>query len=297
MPKSLFTTSACMEFLHNFMLIHDDIIDCSDLRRGKPTMHRMLQKATPTANPQKLGQDLSIIAGDIVYALAIDAFSSINEDPARKEKALKYFIKTAVLTAMGEFIDTLHGSKKVNEIKENDVFLNYTLKTAHYTIGCPLVVGALLAGAPPKDIARLVEFGLKIGQAFQIQDDLLGIFGSQKEIGKSILSDIAESKKTILVCHAYRTLSPQKRSLFLRYFNKNKKTYQDLITIRKIFFEAGSLHYSLKKIRTLITQARKNLNEVTMKPPYRQTIWDLLSVLFIESCKIAEEHKIKIVLK
>ncbi|MCA9398764.1 MAG: polyprenyl synthetase family protein, partial [Candidatus Omnitrophica bacterium] len=234
-PHSLYNASTCIELLHNFMLIHDDIIDRSNLRRGKPTLHKLLGKAIKSDDPEKLGSDLAIIAGDIVYALAIDAFLSIKEDPLRKEKALKYFIQTAAFTAMGEFVDTIHGVKNVNKIKENDVYLNYTLKTARYTFDCPLVTGAILAGAPQNDIKRLSELGILIGQAFQIQDDVIGIFGSEKNIGKSILSDLAESKKTLLVCHAYETLKGKKRAQFLKHFNKSKKTYQDLVAVRKIF--------------------------------------------------------------
>src|SRR3989338_5453464 len=198
------------------MLIHDDIIDRSDLRRGKPTMHRLLKKAVKTPDQEKLGFDLSIIVGDILYVLAIDAFLSIHEEPRRKEKALKYFVKTAAFTAMGEFIDIIHGVENISRIKEKDVFLNYTLKTAKYTFECPLVIGAILAGASTQDTQKLSRLGIMIGQAFQIQDDILGIFGSQKSIGKSILSDITEFKKTLLVCHAYKRLDLNKRLLFMR---------------------------------------------------------------------------------
>jgi len=117
--SSLYKASTCIELLHNFMLIHDDIIDRSHLRRGKPTLHKLLGKIAKTKEQEKLGYDLAIIAGDIVYALAIDAFLSINEPAARKEKALKYFIKTAAFTAMGEFIDTVQGVENIKKIKEN----------------------------------------------------------------------------------------------------------------------------------------------------------------------------------
>ena len=100
-------------------------------------MHKMMEKAAKTPDSARLGTDLSIVVGDIVYALAIDAFLSINEDRARKEQALKYFIQTAVFTAMGEFIDTLHGMKTVPQVSEKDVFLNYSLKTARYTFDWP----------------------------------------------------------------------------------------------------------------------------------------------------------------
>ncbi|HOW35555.1 MAG TPA: polyprenyl synthetase family protein [Candidatus Omnitrophota bacterium] len=290
--RKLYNASTCIEFLHNFMLIHDDIIDRSDLRRGKPTMHKLLAKAVKTTDKERLGYDLSIVAGDIVYAMAIDAFLSIDEAPKRKEEALKYFIQTAAFTAMGEFIDIIHGVDKIENITEKDIFLNYTLKTARYTFACPLVIGAILAGAKPDDIRKLSQLGIMIGQAFQIQDDILGVFGSEKAIGKSVLSDIEEFKKTILVCRAYRKLSPKRRTVFMRYFSKTKKSYHDLAVIREFLIESQSLTYSLKKIKSLLGQARTILGNVKMKDPYRKLIADSLQSLFKTSDEIAQTNGI-----
>jgi len=294
MSPSIYYVSTCVELLHNFMLIHDDIIDRSDLRRGKPTMHKLLARATKSPERDKLGQDLGIVAGDIVYASAFDAFLSINEDLRRKEKALKYFIQTAVLTAMGEFIDTLHAEQKITQIKEDDVFLNYTLKTARYTFDCPLVVGAILAGASQRDIRRLSQIGLMVGQAFQIQDDVIGIFDSQKNIGKSILSDIAESKKTLLVCHANQTLTGKPRRAFLQCFTKPRKTYRDLITIRKIFIESESLLYAMTHIHQRLIKAQALINGLGMKKEYRRLLEVCLARLFNHSNMIAEKYNIPI---
>ena len=291
---SLYNASTCIEMLHTFMLIHDDIIDRSDLRRCKPTLHKLLGKTIKTADSKKLGYDLGIIAGDIVYALAIDAFLSIKETPRRKERALKYFIQTAAFTAMGEFIDTVYGVEKLSRVKEKDVFLNYTLKTARYTFDCPLVVGAILAGADDKDITRLSELGILIGQAFQIQDDIIGIFGSQKNIGKSILSDLVESKKTLLVCHAYQKLRGQKRQLFMKYFNKPKKNYQDLIAVRKIFINAGSLTYSIEEIQRRVHKALSILDKLKMKNKYRNVIKEAVLPLFKQSNQIIHQYHIDI---
>jgi geranylgeranyl diphosphate synthase, type I len=291
---SLYNASTCIELLHNFMLIHDDIIDRSNLRRGKPTLHKILGKTVKTADPKRLGYDLGIIAGDIVYALAIDAFLSINESPKRKEKALRYFIQTAAFTAMGEFIDTVYGVEKLSKIREKDVFLNYTLKTARYTFDCPLVVGALLAGAGKRDIALLSKLGLLIGQAFQIQDDIIGIFGSEANIGKPILSDLAESKKTLLVCHAYRKLRGPKRAAFMTCFNKKNKTYKDLIAIRKIFLDSGSLAYSLQQVKSRFDTTLDILQSLKMKDKYRKIIKTAILPLFKQSVHIAQAHHIDI---
>jgi geranylgeranyl diphosphate synthase, type I len=290
---ALYNASTCIELLHNFMLIHDDIIDRSNLRRGKPTLHKILGKIVKTNDPEKLGYDLGIIAGDIVYALAIDAFLSIDELPERKERGLKYFIQTAAFTAMGEFIDTIHGVEKVQHITEKDVFLNYTLKTARYTFDCPLVTGAILAGADEKEIKLLSELGILVGQAFQIQDDIIGIFDSQKNIGKSILSDLVESKKTILVCHAYNKLKGKEKAKFVTLFNKKKKTYQDLVTIRKMFIKAGSLDYSLGEVKSRIQKTRQILSILKMRSTYKNIIDHAIMQLFEQSNRIAQENRIQ----
>ena len=289
---SLYNASTCMEMLHNFMLIHDDIIDRSNLRRGKPTLHKLLGRTNRTDHREKFGYDLGIIAGDIVYALAIDAFLSIKESPKRKERALKYFIQTAAFTAMGEFIDTVYGVEPLSKITERDVFLNYTLKTARYTFDCPLVVGAILAGAGEADIKRLSDAGNLIGQAFQIQDDIIGIFGSQKNIGKSILSDLAESKKTLLVCHAYRKLPGREQKAFAQSFNKPKKTYADLLAVRRLFINTGSLAYSLQQIRVRTDKSLGILHKLKMNHKYRETIRAAVLPLFEQSSRIAQQYGI-----
>ena len=285
--RKLYNASTCMEFLHNFMLIHDDIIDRSDLRRGRPTMHKILAHTVKTPDPDKLGIDLGIIAGDIVYALAIDAFLSINEPSERKERALKYFIQTAAFTAMGEFIDTVSGVKNVQDVDEKEVFLNYTLKTARYTFDCPMVTGAILAGAKKTEIKKISRFGILIGQAFQIQDDIIGIFETEANIGKSILSDLAEGKKTLLVTHAFSVLKGKAKINFLRIFTKKIKTLKDLETVKKIFVDAKSLDYALDAIHTRLAEAQKILNALNMNNEYRGMLEVSLLKLFGHSERMA----------
>jgi len=285
--RKLYNASTCMEFLHNFMLIHDDIIDRSDLRRGKPTMHKVLAHTVKTQDSDKLGIDLGIIAGDIVYALAIDAFLSIDEPSERKERALKYFIQTAAFTAMGEFIDTVSGVKAVQDVDEKEVFLNYTLKTARYTFDCPMVTGAILAGAKNTEIKKISRFGILIGQAFQVQDDIIGIFETEANIGKSILSDLAEGKKTLLVTHAFSVLKGKAKADFLKIFNQGTKTLEDLETVKKIFVETKSLEYALNAIRTRLSEAQKILNALKMNDEYRRVLGGSLLKLFSHSERIA----------
>ncbi len=289
--RKLYNASTCMEFLHNFMLIHDDIIDRSDLRRGRPTMHKVLEATVKSSAPQKLGIDLGIIAGDIVYALAIDAFLSIDEKLQRKERALKYFIQTAAFTAMGEFIDTVSGVKPIAEVDEKEVFLNYTLKTARYTFDCPMVTGAILSGADDREIEKISRFGILIGQAFQVQDDIIGIFETEANIGKSILSDLAEGKKTLLVTHAFSVLPKRPRARFLKIFAKKTKTLKDLETVKKIFVEAKSLDYALNAINRRLDEAQTILEALKMNPESKGLLKASLLKLFNHSQRIAASYQ------
>jgi len=131
-----------------------------------------------------------------------------------------------------------------------------------------------------------------IGQAFQIQDDVIGIFDSEKNIGKSILSDLAESKKTLLVCHAYRVLKGKNKKKFLETFSKSKKTYADLVAVRKIFIQAGSLNYSLEQITVRLKQAEKLMKNLKMKPQYKKLIQECLFKLFQHSEILARQYQV-----
>lgn len=290
--NSLYHASIGIEFLHNFMLIHDDIIDNSDLRRGKPTLHKILSRTIVSHDPQKLGNDLAIIAGDIIYALALEAFSSIKAPQKNKDAALKYFIQTTTFTALGEYVDTINGLKNLSQVTEKDVFINYNLKTARYTFASPLVLGAILAGAKNEEIKKLYQFGILIGEAFQIQDDIIGIFGSEKMIGKSILSDLQENKKTILVTHAYQNLNPKELKIFKTIFNKPTKKLEDLARIKKLFIDAGSLAYSLKAVQSRINQALKISAQLSMKRKYLTLIKDATFEFFKQTNAIATENHI-----
>ncbi len=186
---NLYTSAISLELLHDFLIIHDDIIDKSDMRRGKPSMHKKFDEyLSKYKNVKFTGQDLSIVVGDIMYAMAIHAFSSIKEENSRKEKALKNFLEAAIYTGAGEFIELLQGLKDIEDTTQEDIYKVYDLKTAFYSFARPLSTGAILAGANQYQTNRLFQSGINLGRAFQIKDDILGIFGDESKIGKSSLT-------------------------------------------------------------------------------------------------------------
>jgi geranylgeranyl diphosphate synthase, type I len=272
----LYRSALSIELLHDFMLVHDDIIDKSDLRRGKPAMHTLFNDHFRDCEGIKFnGQDLAIVAGDILYALAMDTFLAIREKPERKEKALRKFVHAALYTGCGEFIEMVCGAKTIEEISQADIYKIYDFKTAYYTFAYPLSIGATLAGASDKEVKKIFEYGVYLGRAFQIQDDILGMFGDEKKIGKSVLSDLQEAKKTILIWRASRTANPVGRKQIKQVLSKEKVTLSDLIKTREVIANCGSLDYARKQITLLGAKAVKIGNSLKISSEYRKSLLSL----------------------
>jgi len=265
--RGLYTSALSLELLHDFMLVHDDIIDKSDTRRGRPSMHRMLEACLGQNKKTKFdGKDLAIVVGDVMYALAINAFLAIEEKMARKEEALKKFIEAAMYTGGGEFIELLLGLKELPQIKRSDIFKVYDFKTAYYSFASPLATGAILAGASPKQVNGVFAYGIQLGRAFQIQDDILGMFGEEKKIGKPLLTDLQEGKKTILVWLAYRYSNQKNKTTIRRILAKNNVDRTDLAEMKQAIVISGALGYAQHEIVSLIAKAKKLLASSNIRP-------------------------------
>lgn len=271
--KNLYTSALSIELLHDFLLIHDDIIDKSPLRRGRPALHEVFNAYLKKKGKAKFnGADLAIVAGDVMYAAAIHAFLSIKEDARRKEKALRKLIEAAIRTGAGEFIELLAGLKDIREINKNDIYKIYDYKTACYTFSTPLSAGAILAGAKEPRIKKLSDFGICVGRAFQINDDILDMFGEEKQTGKSTLTDLKESKKTLLIWYAYNNSSHKDKAFIRKAFSKKKAGRSDLLKIRGIIEESGALDYTRKETSRLIKTAECLLLSSGMLPEYIQAL-------------------------
>jgi geranylgeranyl diphosphate synthase type I len=272
---NLYRAAVSLELLHDFLIIHDDIIDKSDMRRGKPSMHKRLENYLSSHKNIKFdGQDLSLVVGDIMYAMAIHAFLSIKEDVARKERALKRFVEAAINTGAGEFAELLYGIKDIKDITKQDVYKIYDLKTAFYSFAAPLSTGAILAGANRVEAERLFKSGMCLGRAFQIKDDILGIFADEKKTGKSSLTDLQEGKKTILIWRAYNNSNMKDRLYIRRILSKGKVTRTDLLKIRKILAASGALDYAKKEISLFSKKAEAFLEPSVMRSKYKNLLRD-----------------------
>ncbi len=243
------------ELMQSFLLIHDDIIDDDDLRRGGPTMHKIYaEKYKGRDNPKKVGESMAIIAGDLLASLGNEIISKSAFDEEKKLKLLQKFNKVVKLTGYGEIIDILSDLK--TNVTEQDISKMHKLKTAVYTIEGPLHMGAIAAGASDGQLKILSEYAIPLGMAFQLKDDILGLFGSEEKLGKPADSDIKEGKKTILILKAIENAYKEQKEFIVNALGNKNITEKKLIKLREIIKETGSLSYSENLAEKLVKKAK-----------------------------------------
>ncbi len=200
--KRAYKAAAAVEILHNFTLIHDDIMDEDTLRRGMPTVH------------VKWGVPMAILAGDLLHAKAFEVLSEALQglDSSRFYMGISEFSKSVIIIAEGQAMDMEFENRQ--DITEEEYLDMIKRKTAQL-FSCSAFLGGLVANAKDKDLELLKEFGLNLGIAFQVIDDILGLTADEKELGKPIYSDIREGKKTILVIRALKYASEKERRIIM----------------------------------------------------------------------------------
>ncbi len=252
--KAILKPAAAFEIFHSSLLIHDDIIDQSPIRRGKLTLFM-------TEKNKHHGISQAICLGDLGITLAVNSISESDFPLEVKNMAIRYFLKMISKTILGEMLD-VQASQKYNR-KDEQVIKIHKMKTANYTIVGPLSVGAILAGASEKFLENIQLFGEYLGIAFQIQDDILGIFGDDKKIGKSTTSDIQENKNTLLFTYSLKKANQKQKDILKMYYGKKNITLKQQEMIRKVFIETGALDQSKKTIMKLTLQAKELIPNIT----------------------------------
>jgi len=272
-PPGLYRSALSLELLHDFMLVHDDIIDKSNMRRGKPSMHALLKDYLAKNKKVKFdSEDLAIVVGDVMYAMALEAFLAVKENNIRKEAALKKLISAALYTGSGEFIELFLNIKPIENVTCQDIYKIYDYKTANYTFASPLTMGAILGGAKPTQLKKLYSYGMLLGRAFQIKDDIIGTFGKEQEIGKSNLTDIKEAKRTLLIWYAFNHADKKDRSVIKKILEAKLVAGPDLLKIKAIIIKTGSLVYAENQIKYLTARAQREMNCLKIGNKYKQAL-------------------------
>ncbi|MFI2707583.1 polyprenyl synthetase family protein, partial [Nocardioides sp. CER28] len=212
---ALIRACAALELLHASALVHDDYMDASDTRRGRPSTHRALEAEHRDedwrGNPEQYGAAAAILLGDLLLSWADEMLRRSGFPVDKVAPALQVFDLCRTEVIAGQFLDVSVQARGRADVDTAMTVLRY--KSAKYSIERPLHIGAALAGASSADLAALTAFGLPLGEAFQLRDDLLGVFGDPTETGKPAGDDLVEGKRTVLVALALDAASARDAAL------------------------------------------------------------------------------------
>lgn len=260
----LLEIAAAHELLHISMLMHDDIIDRDSTRHGEPNV---MGKYQVIYGPQVASDDVdhyansaALLAGDLLISSAYHLINGSQLTEVQRAQAMR-ILHDSIFTVVGGELSDVESSFMLPEMVDPLHVAHY--KTAIYSCVNPLLTGAVLAGASGEDQDLLREFGVNLGIAFQLTDDLLGVFGSSVKTGKSTVSDLAEGKITYLITQALDNLSADEKKTFYLYFAKHDLTESEAETLRNIIMQSGAYTKTQSCIEQHIHKAEQALQHLS----------------------------------
>jgi len=260
--------------MHSFLLVQDDIIDRSELRRGKKSLHILMKEmyGPGTSNPA-IGTDIASVLADVIFSCAVGLISAADVRSSSRNSFLEVFGRTYEMTAWGQILDSLSTMPLSLDPASNAPMQVSLMKTAYYTMVYPMVMGYVLSGGrSSRERERIEQFGVPLGIAFQVRDDLLGVFGVEKETGKPNDSDIKEGKYTLLMQNTLERISGSLRDDFSSCFLKAEKSDRDVEFIRNTVMESGAMESTLGRHRELIDESRARLGDLAITGRSREVL-------------------------
>ncbi|MBU1178262.1 polyprenyl synthetase family protein [Patescibacteria group bacterium] len=246
-----------LELFHNFALIHDDLMDGADLRRQRPTLHRQLakwhQQRKWRGDSQEFGIGMAILAGDILLAWADELINNL-----KRPLILDIYQEMKSELMIGQAEDIF--LSKINKIPTRQRIIKAALlKSAHYSVAKPMLMGAALENQKQKYQGLFDTLAEPLGLTFQLRDDILGVFGKQGAVGKSVSGDIEEGKMTLLMYYALRSghLPPL---LLKKTWGNNVATRREVTELKTSLKNSGALDKVSQDVDRQLTQAEKVIN-------------------------------------
>jgi geranylgeranyl diphosphate synthase type II len=237
-----------IELFHNFTLVHDDIMDNAPIRRGLPTVHI------------KYNSNVALLSGDVMLVYAYKFLDRL--DHSILKKCLTHFNDTAVKVCEGQQLDLNFETQE--QVTMNDYLHMIELKTAVLP-AFALQLGTIIAGAPEAEASQLYQFGINIGMAFQLQDDILDSFGDEKIFGKKTGGDIAQNKKTILLIRALEVADARVKKELAKWYNSPSPNSDEKIAdIKKIFSDLKVKDFAVEKMESYHKTAMSNLSKLSI---------------------------------
>lgn len=273
-PDRVLGPALALELLHTCALVHDDIIDAAPTRRGRPTAHARFADTHRSAgwrgDPGGYGQAVAILLGDLAFVLADELFRTGRVPHDRLLAGLEVFTLLREEVMAGQYLD-LYASRSGRT--ERDLALRVaSYKAGRYTVARPLQLGAVLAGAPADLVDGLVTLGLPLGQAFQLRDDILGVFGAEAETGKSAASDLAEGKRTVLIAETATRLDAGGRHRLEGLLGRGHLSAEEAAELRGMIRESGGLAATEALMAELVGQALSALADLELAGGAAETL-------------------------
>jgi geranylgeranyl diphosphate synthase type I len=265
--ESLLNAAASLELLHACALIHDDVMDGSDTRRGRPSVHRRFAELHRTSgwngNPDAFGASAAILLGDLCLVWADQMFTECGLDAVTTRRAAGVYGEMRVELMAGQYLDVLASVLPANPAEATERALRVArFKSAKYTIERPLHLGGVLAGADAELLAVYSGYGLPLGEAFQLRDDVLGVYGDPAVTGKPAGDDLREGKRTALVTLTEQRATPAQADVLHRLLGNPELDNAGVEACRTVISESGAL----ADVEALITQRGTEACEAISAP-------------------------------
>lgn len=255
-PERILMPACALETYHNYTLLHDDLMDNADVRRGLPTVHR------------KWDANTAILSGDSMLVLAYHRMLQCDAD--KQPEVMSLFTETALEIGEGQQYDMEFENR--DDVTEEEYIEMIRLKTS-VLLACAMKIGGILAGASAEDADNLYKFGEQVGLAFQLQDDLLDVYGDPKVFGKAVGGDITCNKKTYMLINAFQRANSEQRAELERWVSaKDFDRQEKVAAVTEIYNQIGIRHICEEKINYYFEESKKYLAKINVADERKQIL-------------------------
>lgn len=237
--EQVYKAAISIELLHDFVLIHDDIIDNADMRRGKPSLQRYLEMTAGVDAESARSDAFALVAGDMVYTCALQVFLGVHKEPTRVVQALRELTTAGIHTAMGQLHEMSLTKKSIDAVTRQEIYDVYDRKTSYYSFAAPLSAGALLAGASYADARALSRGAIELGRGFQVYDDLIDLMAMSQHTGKDGGGDFTDGVRTVPIVCLFHECSEKEREWLRAHYASGSLQEGDVAKIRMMLKQYG----------------------------------------------------------
>lgn len=276
--SAIFPAAAAVEFIQTALLVHDDIIDRDNYRRGYPSLYFQYTqrgKEEGVVEPDHFGQGMAICLGDIGFFLAFELFSALNVARATKQSILQLWSQELCYVGLAQMQDLYFG-EVLKDISAEDILQLYLYKTARYSFSLPLKTGAILADGGQRLSASLEKCGQAFGLLFQLKDDELGLFGTEKELGKPVGSDLKECKKTLYYHYLKQKAGDRDVERFESICGKDSLSFSMVQEVLDMVKKYGVDKIIAQRMDELQLELEKEIATLEVPDEYRDVFYELL---------------------